>query len=318
MDKIIALIKNNKRYSILAAFAFVLLVMQVCVIIGGGARREQVVASAGAASAGGEGASETVGENGEAVPVVDEEHSRIVVIPRLVNNWNLLESDFVPNGLVQVGKEIEGRSELQINSTVRAAYIVMQNDMREDGVKPPMLISGYRSYAYQKDLYDKKVAELGAGQKVTAVPGTSEHQYGASVDVSTDGTCQNDFGETKAGQWIAENSYKYGFVVRYAVEKKELTGINFEPWHIRYVGVEHATAMYNSGMCLEEYVDYLRENYPNAIDEVSPDQFPAPRWAGDTGEDDAPPSSSDVGAEADADAANANADIPAGVMSSSN
>ncbi|MBQ4313799.1 MAG: CapA family protein, partial [Clostridia bacterium] len=90
------------------------------------------------------------------------------------------------------------------------------------------------------------------------------------------------FGELKVGKWIAENSYKYGFVIRYPADKKDITGISFEPWHIRYVGVEHATAMHEMGMCLEEYADFLRERYPDAETESSPDQYPAPRFAGDT------------------------------------
>ncbi len=298
MKEIIAKITGSRRNIIISACSVCLVLLQIAALIAGGVDKKAAPIQSGGAVSSKGATVEGSGETEEGVPQIDEEHSRVIVIPKLVNNWNLLDADFVPNGLVRVGDEIEGRSELQINSTVRAAYLVMQQDMRTTGIKMPMLISGYRSFAYQKELYDKKVAQLGAGQKVTAVPGTSEHQYGASIDISTDGTCQNDFGETPAGKWIAANSYKYGFVVRYSVDKKELTGINFEPWHIRYVGVEHATKMYEMGYCLEEYVDYLRANYPNAIDEVSPDQYPAPRWACDNGEDDAPPSSSDVSTNA--------------------
>jgi len=225
---------------------------------------------------------------------LDEEHSRIIIVPKLVNSQYVLSSDFKPNNLVKIGDKIKGTPTLQVNATVRQAYLLMQADMKEQGVEVPMIISAYRSYAKQKELYESRIAMWGANQKVSNPPGTSEHQYGAAIDISTDGTCQLNFGNLPTGKWISENSYKYGFVVRYPEGKKEITGINFEPWHIRYVGVEHATAMYEMGLCLEEYVEYLWANYPNAIEEMSSDQFPAPRWAGDTGEDDFPPSSSDI------------------------
>lgn len=212
-----------------------------------------------------------------------------VIIPMLINVDNVMSADYMPTNLTQIGNEVRGTSTIEINKTVFDAYKLMYAAIEKDGVKPPMIISAYRSYAKQKQLYDKKVAEYGVGQKVTAIPGTSEHQYSACIDLSTDGTCQNNFGQLEVGKWIAANSYKYGFVVRYPDGKKEITKINFEPWHIRYVGVEHATYMYEHDMCLEEYVEYLRKTYPDAVDEQTPDDFPAPRWAGDTGEGDTPP-----------------------------
>ncbi|MBE6752883.1 MAG: D-alanyl-D-alanine carboxypeptidase family protein [Ruminococcaceae bacterium] len=206
-----------------------------------------------------------------------------VIIPKLINTTNVMEAEYKPTNLVEIGDSVKGTSTLQINATVLAAYKVMYADMKETTVTIPSIISAYRSYEKQKQLYDKKVAQYGPGQKVTAAPGTSEHQYSACIDLSTDGTCQNNFGELDIGIWIAENSYKYGFVVRYPTGKKEITGINHEPWHIRYVGVEHATYMYQNSLCLEEYVDYLRKTYPDAVDEQSPDDFPPPRFANDLG-----------------------------------
>lgn len=210
---------------------------------------------------------------------------KVVIVPMLVNTTHVMSADFTPTNLVEIGDAVKcSAPTLQINATVLEAYKVMYADIKAADVTVPSIISAYRSYARQKQLYDKKVAEYGINQKVTAIPGTSEHQYSACVDISTDGTCQNNFGELDIGKWVAENSYKYGFVVRYPSDKKELTGINFEPWHLRYVGVEHATYMYQHSLCLEEYVDYLRAEYPDAIDEQSPDDYPAPRWAGDLGE----------------------------------
>ncbi len=286
--------ENRKKYIMTAIALAVLFVFQLCSVIISGCTGSANAASDGRTS----GTDVIVNENGEVVESgedeIDDEYSRVIIVPMLINTENVMSADFMPNNLVRVGEEVKGTASLQINATVREAYLVMQKDMEAQGVKLPMVISAYRSYARQKELYDAKVAQYGVNQKVTAIPGTSEHQYSACIDLSTDGTCQNNFGQLPTGIWIAENSYKYGFVVRYPENKKELTGINFEPWHIRYVGVEHATAMYEMDMCLEEYTEYLWAHYPNAVEEVSPDQFPAPRWAGDTGEDDAVPSSSDA------------------------
>lgn len=286
--------EKRKKYITIAIAFGVLLVAQVCAIVvsgcfGGTATQDGV----NIVGTGGAGEQQSDGESENEEPL-DDEFSRTIIVPMLINTEHVMSADFMPNNLVKIGSEISGTSTLQINATVRQAYLVMQADMIEQGMKPPMVISAYRSYARQKELYDAKVAQYGESQKVTAAPGTSEHQYSACIDLSTDGTCQNDFNQLPIGLWIAENSYKYGFVVRYPESKKEITGINYEPWHIRYVGVEHATAMHEMNMCLEEYTEYLWAHYPNAVEEVSPDQFPAPRWAGDTGDSDTPVSSTDA------------------------
>lgn len=276
-----------KPVNITVLFGFViLLVLQILVVNGvfSGEKTEVVIESGKVNNVGGDMAGAAVPDSSTTTTTVPTEPEKPVIIPMLVNKENVMSADFVPVNIVEIGKSVKGTPTIKLNATVLEAYKVMYADIKEADVTVPSIISGYRSYAKQKQLYDKKVAQYGPGQKVTAAPGTSEHQYSACIDISTDGTCQNNFGELDIGKWIAQNSYKYGFVVRYPVDKKELTGINFEPWHIRYVGVEHATYMYEHSLCLEEYVVYLRETYPDAVDEQSPDDFPAPRWAGDLGE----------------------------------
>lgn len=87
------------------------------------------------------------------------------------------------------------------------------------------------------------------------IPGTSEHQLGLSVDINADTSkCSSD----AVYAWLAENAYKYGFIKRYPSEKVEITGINNEPWHYRYVGTEAAAQMQESGLCLEEYIEQLK------------------------------------------------------------
>ncbi len=150
----------------------------------------------------------------------------------------------------------------------------MINDAEDDGVTL-LICSAYRSlsrqtanfenslrsYAYSKYSFASAYA-LTAGY--IAVPGTSEHQTGLAVDFITPGYMYLDegFEDTDAYKWLAENSYKYGFILRYPSEKAELTGINYEPWHFRFIGFEHAKAIYESGLCLEEYVERESENYP--------------------------------------------------------
>ncbi len=111
--------------------------------------------------------------------------------------------------------------------------------------------SGYRSYTYQVSVHDNVVASLGQSEADigSARPGYSEHQTGWAVDVGGDGceiaTC---FGTTPDGRWVAANAYRYGFIVRYPQGLQGITGYEYEPWHIRYVGVQLATAMHATGV----------------------------------------------------------------------
>lgn len=97
----------------------------------------------------------------------------------------------------------------------------------------------------------------------SCAPGTSDHQTGLAVDIIQrslpsrfDGLIQ-EFGETDAGKWLAANAHYFGFILRFPADKEDVTGIIYEPWHFRYVGRTHAMAIYEKGMCLEEYVEYL-------------------------------------------------------------
>ncbi|MBE6643244.1 MAG: D-alanyl-D-alanine carboxypeptidase family protein [Clostridia bacterium] len=119
--------------------------------------------------------------------------------------------------------------------------------------------SGYRSYTDQYIIYNDYVARDGqaAADRYSARPGHSEHQTGLAFDLTT--TYYNGlwegFADTPEGKWVAENCHKYGFIIRYPKEKEHITGYMYEPWHVRYIGVEKATAVYESGLCLEEYLN---------------------------------------------------------------
>lgn len=132
----------------------------------------------------------------------------------------------------------------------------------------PLICSSYRTIQKQERLYKNKVneyisqgysqkqAEKEAGKWV-AVPGTSEHHTGLAVDiVATDYQLLDENQEnTPEQQWLMNNAYKYGFILRYPNGKSHITGIYYEPWHYRYVGKEVAKEIHEQGICLEEYLN---------------------------------------------------------------
>ena len=134
-------------------------------------------------------------------------------------------------------------------------------------------ISSYRSTSKQKKLFNDKIKEYknkGYSDEEAykeasywvLIPGTSEHETGLSVDiVSIDNQVLDENQEkTKEQKWLMENSYKYGFILRYPTNKKDITGVNYEPWHYRYVGKENALQIKKLNVCLEEYIEILKES----------------------------------------------------------
>ena len=121
-----------------------------------------------------------------------------------------------------------------------------------------LFASGYRSETLQTQLYNNYVQADGqeAADRYSARPGTSEHQTGLTFDVCLQNSLCNleeSFGHTPAGIWIAQNAHNYGFIIRYPSGKETITGYMYEPWHLRYVGVDLATKLANSGLTMEEY-----------------------------------------------------------------
>ena len=139
-----------------------------------------------------------------------------------------------------------------VNSEAYKALTRLQSDAKNNGFSMP-LISGFRSYTDQKYLFNSYVKKDGLEKASTysARPGESEHQTGLAFDV---GEISDYFGNTNAGIWLAENAHKYGFIIRYLKGKESITGYKYEPWHIRYVGENAATEIYNAGITLEEYL----------------------------------------------------------------
>ena len=180
----------------------------------------------------------------------------------LVNPWNP-----VPEEYEATLKTIEGWH--QVDSACHAALEAMLADCRAAGFGV-RISSSYRSYSTQKYLYNNKVKQyIDSGYSeeeakkiaatIVAVAGTSEHQLGLAVDLTDlEYRVLDELQETMpTQQWLMENSWKYGFILRYPNDKTDVTGIIYEPWHYRYLGKELAKAVYDSGLCLEEYLESL-------------------------------------------------------------
>ena len=179
----------------------------------------------------------------------------------LVNKYNALSSDYVPNDL----EKISSKFGINVNNKLRHDARVAFEEMCEAALRDNIKIysgSAYRSYNYQADLYNQYVAENGKKNADTfsARAGYSEHQTGLAVDIlnanfvyvsSTD----------KEYKWLLDNSYKYGFILRYPLNKEKVTGYKYEEWHFRYLGKELAEKLYKEDITYDEYViRYLKNS----------------------------------------------------------
>ncbi len=184
-------------------------------------------------------------------------------------NWYIVIVDKnrqIPEGFVPATEYIAD-SDCSLDARIAKYYDAMYNAALEDGVELTPY-SGYRSYATQENNYNSLVQDYMSGgltqeeaeaEAATEIlpPGCSEHNLGLAIDiVSTD----YDFIYSDEYAWLAEHAHEYGFIERYTEEKQDITGIIPEPWHWRFVG-KHATAIRNSGLCLEEYYRYYGVEY---------------------------------------------------------
>ncbi|MBP5152764.1 MAG: M15 family metallopeptidase [Lachnospiraceae bacterium] len=163
---------------------------------------------------------------------------------------------------------ITGR--MQCDERVLGPLLDMLDAAKKDGVSL-YVTSPYRSGELQQDLFDRRIEvfmkEKGFSyteayksvSKKVIVPGTSEHQLGMCFDIVTPGhtTLDYEFGNTPGGKWLKKHSPEYGFILRYPKGKEKITGIDFEPWHFRYVGIEAAQYITEHGITLEEFLEDL-------------------------------------------------------------
>lgn len=155
----------------------------------------------------------------------------------IANKSYALDKDYNPGG---------------ITSAAQSAFNNLKNGAKKQGLNI-WICSGFRSYSYQYNLYNRYVARDGKAEadRYSARPGHSEHQTGLAMDVNS---VDQSFAYTAEGKWLAAHAHEYGFIIRYPKGKEGVTGYMYEPWHIRYLGVSLATKVYNSGLTLEEYV----------------------------------------------------------------
>lgn len=189
----------------------------------------------------------------------------------LVNGKHMLPADYQPDDLVDTADDTPSKkSSMMLRRAAAEAYVRMIGDYRQQTGGKVYSISGYRTYAYQSKLfYGKLAGRRSRGQSYdaayrstlmyTALPGTSEHQTGLAIDLSTNAMLQESFRNTSAGKWLLANCWDYGFILRYDQAKTAETAISYEPWHYRYVGMPHALIMRDNSWVFEEYVAYLQE-----------------------------------------------------------
>lgn len=139
-----------------------------------------------------------------------------------------------------------------LDSTTESQFNALSDAAAQEGLNI-WLASGYRSYDYQSSIYNNYVSIYGSetADTFSARPGHSEHQTGLAIDVNS---IDDSFAGTPEAIWLENHAHEYGFIIRYPKGKENITGYKYEPWHIRYLGVEKATAVYNSGLTLEEYL----------------------------------------------------------------
>ncbi|MCG0276019.1 MAG: M15 family metallopeptidase [Thermosediminibacteraceae bacterium] len=196
----------------------------------------------------------------------------------LVNGVHPVEKNYINPTLTELnGKVPTSKYGLKMAEKATEQLAKMFEDAEKEGIVGLVAVSAYRSFSYQTALYNNKVntfkkqgkpedeAKRLAG-RVVAVPGTSEHQTGLAVDISSanmvslTGGLEESFAQTNEGRWLMANAHRYGFIMRYPEDKTDITKIIYEPWHYRYVGKPHAEIIFKKNMCLEEYIDYLKQN----------------------------------------------------------
>lgn len=204
----------------------------------------------------------------EILQLIDDNNKKFVENPDdylvLVNKENNLLSTYKPKDLVipNVPFSFQGEDEKKyLRKEAALALEELITKAQEDGYMIHA-VSGYRSFERQKAIFLGNVKKNGFKKANTysALPGQSEHQTGLAMDVSSASVnyrLVDNFAETPEGLWLNENAHLYGFIIRYSRSKVDITGYQYEPWHIRYVGVDTATRIKMDNLTLEEYLENL-------------------------------------------------------------
>ncbi|EOR20486.1 D-alanyl-D-alanine carboxypeptidase [Clostridium sartagoforme AAU1] len=175
----------------------------------------------------------------------------------LVNKNHGLSKNYKPENLTIPNikfTNLVNNEEKHVSEVIIKPLENLVNEAKNEGI---ILLgnSGYRSYNSQKNLFNNRVKSQGLenAESYVAKPGFSEHQTGLCIDI----TNENEFliQGTKEGDWLENNCHRFGFIIRYPLGKEDITGIEYEPWHIRYVGEEAAKYIYENKITLEEYLE---------------------------------------------------------------
>lgn len=176
----------------------------------------------------------------------------------LVNQEYPLMVDFNDSEFVQVLASVPtapiGIQDMYLHSSALMAVEEMFNSAREAGIGALSVTSGFREYDEQQELYDD-----GVNSEYVLPPGHSEHNTGLAVDITAVGVSGSNLGNSQQGRWLSDNSYRFGLILRYPEGAEVITGINYEPWHFRYVGSIHADYMKQNNLVLEEYIQLIQE-----------------------------------------------------------
>lgn len=200
----------------------------------------------------------------------------------LVNKQNRLPQEYTPEELVRIEAndyyDVDSTKQVLMHKDVIAYLKALCKAANKEDDFSYIAMSGYRDINYQQRLFQNKIDRIrndydteqeavAAASMVVVPPYASEHHTGLALDI----ICQElrasspgdpfieEFGELKEGKWLAEHCWEYGFILRYQKEKYDITDIIYEPWHIRFVGLPHSIIMKERNLCLEEYLDLLKQ-----------------------------------------------------------
>lgn len=189
----------------------------------------------------------------------------------LVNKEHLLSSDYVPENLVITDNNENNFHDYKdpnfkpmISADILPYFEAMQKAAEALGLRKIIVDSGYRPYEYQQVIFYKSVAEKGLEEtlRLVSLPGSSEHQTGLAIDIAymDNGVyIEKTSDEDPEIKWLKENAHKFGFILRYPEGKEDVTNIQYERWHYRFVGVEMATILYAEGITLDEYYERVEQ-----------------------------------------------------------
>lgn len=196
------------------------------------------------------------------VEIIDYDFDRDDSIQRLVNSDHPLDPSYEPSDLVEVPVTNNHDHQL-LRKEASDALVEMFDAAKEEGIELK-LVSGYRDYTLQKSLWYTYVNKCGykTANRIDCLPGKCEHQLGLAVDLGfKDGKCELKWCVDKhqGYDWLVDNSYKYGYILRYPKDSEDITGLMYSPWSFRYLGKECAKDVYDSGFVFDTFVEKYKE-----------------------------------------------------------